>query len=77
MRMWHIYIFSFFSSLNSCRFLRELDRKMNLSEYPKLFYPDTYVIEGGYKKFFEDFQVYSRDILYSDMQGTNNSDDYK
>lgn len=40
------------------RFLRELDRKLNIAEYPKLSYPDVYVIEGGFKHFFQTFEDY-------------------
>lgn len=43
----------------SLRFLRELDRKVNIAEYPKLTYPDVYVIDGGFKNFFETFEVHS------------------
>ena len=38
-----------------CRFVRERDRAMN--EYPKLYYPELYILKGGYKDFFNDFQV--------------------
>lgn len=38
-----------------CRFVRERDRAMN--EYPKLHYPELYVLKGGYKEFFRDFKV--------------------
>lgn len=40
------------------RFLRDLDRKVNIAEYPKLTYPDVYVIDGGFKNFFESFDNY-------------------
>uniref|UniRef100_A0A3B4GQQ1 M-phase inducer phosphatase n=1 Tax=Pundamilia nyererei TaxID=303518 RepID=A0A3B4GQQ1_9CICH len=33
-----------------CRFVREQDRAMN--EYPKLHYPELYILKGGYKDFF-------------------------
>lgn len=35
------------------RQIRELDRKHN--EYPKLCLPETYVMKGGYKAFWEEF----------------------
>lgn len=38
-----------------CRFVREQDRAMN--EYPKLHYPELYILKGGYKDFFPHFQV--------------------
>ena len=40
--------------------LRELDRKFNLERYPQLFFPEMYILEGGYNKFqaeFPDFCV--------------------
>lgn len=33
-----------------CRYVRERDRLGN--EYPKLHYPELYVLKGGYKEFF-------------------------
>lgn len=38
-----------------CRFVRERDRAMN--DYPKLHYPELYILKGGYKDFFPHFQV--------------------
>lgn len=38
-----------------CRFVRERDRAMN--EYPRLHYPELYILKGGYKEFFHDFKV--------------------
>lgn len=35
------------------RFLRELDRKVHEETYPELYYPNIYVLEGGYRGFFE------------------------
>lgn len=35
--------------------LRQQDREQNA--YPNLFYPEVYVLEGGYKKFFNEFKV--------------------
>ncbi|PFX15298.1 Arylsulfatase J [Stylophora pistillata] len=34
------------------RFLRNRDRDVHYQVYPKLFYPELYLIEGGYKAFF-------------------------
>ena len=39
------------------RFLREQDRELNKDNYPKLNYPEVYVMEGGYKAFYEKFEV--------------------
>ncbi|XP_072280929.1 uncharacterized protein [Pyxicephalus adspersus] len=37
-----------------CRILRNLDRKANV--YPHLFYPELYLLKGGYKEFYENFK---------------------
>ena len=36
------------------RYLRNEDRKMNEATFPKLHYPELYVLEGGYARFFSD-----------------------
>lgn len=59
-----------------CRFLRELDRKLNIADYPNLTYPDVYVIDGGYKKFFETFQDYC-DGTYVEMRDERHSMEMK
>ncbi|NP_001104545.1 M-phase inducer phosphatase 2 isoform b [Mus musculus] len=33
-----------------CRFIRERDRAAN--DYPSLYYPEMYILKGGYKEFF-------------------------
>lgn len=35
--------------------LRNCDRMLNYDNYPKLFYPDILIVEGGYKSFFEKY----------------------
>lgn len=40
-----------------CRFIRKRDRAIN--EYPRLHYPELYILKGGYKEFFQQFQVRS------------------
>jgi hypothetical protein len=38
------------------RLMRELDRKLKGYEnFPSLFYPEMYIIEGGYKQFFKKY----------------------
>ena len=39
------------------RFLRETDRKKNGMQFPKLFYPELYLLDGGYKAFFAKYPV--------------------
>jgi M-phase inducer tyrosine phosphatase len=36
-------------------YLRGVDRYYNTEIYPKLFYPEIYLLEGGYSKFISDF----------------------
>ena len=36
-----------------CRYLREQDRSVHIDCYPQLYYPDMYVLQGGYKSFYE------------------------
>ena len=35
--------------------MRGLDREVNLQIYPKLFYPEIYVLQGGYSEFWRSF----------------------
>jgi rhodanese-related sulfurtransferase len=39
------------------RFLRNKDRALNEDVYPNLHYPELYLLEGGYKSFYENFKV--------------------
>jgi hypothetical protein len=39
------------------RFLRNQDRALNEDCYPYLHYPELYLLEGGYKSFYEHFKV--------------------
>ncbi|KAM3937286.1 M-phase inducer phosphatase 2-like [Leptodactylus fuscus] len=48
-----------------CRFVRKQDRKSN--EYPKLHYPELYVLKGGYKEFFPSNQSLCEPQSYRPM----------
>lgn len=38
------------------KIMRELDRNYNgIENFPRLFYPEMYIIEGGYKEFFKQY----------------------
>ena len=46
------------------RFLRSQDRQANKDCYPYLHYPEIYLLEGGYKVFFETEKVSLLNIMY-------------
>lgn len=39
---------------NLYRHLRQEDRKFNANMYPALCFPEMYILEGGYRKFYEE-----------------------
>mmetsp|Transcript_2424 Transcript_2424/g.5675 ORF Transcript_2424/g.5675 Transcript_2424/m.5675 type:complete len:186 (+) Transcript_2424:1008-1565(+) len=39
-----------------CRWLRNYDRTANCENYPRLDYPDLYILQGGYADFFCKFR---------------------
>jgi rhodanese-related sulfurtransferase len=54
----------------SCaRELRRQDRILNweLGRYPAVFYPEIYILEGGYKNFFERYKTYCEPCNYVTM----------
>ncbi|GCB61415.1 M-phase inducer phosphatase 2 [Scyliorhinus torazame] len=55
------------------RFLREKDREVNGTDYPKLHYPELYILKGGYKEFFPKFKLYCEPQSYRPM----NHEDFK
>lgn len=59
------------------RFFRSEDRAIHEKSYPQLHYPEIYLLEGGYKAFFE----YSKDFCvpnqYRTMLDGNFQDEYR
>jgi len=49
----------------SYKSIRSLDRKLHSHCYPKIFYPEMYLLDGGYKNFFS----YSRDTGLCEPNG--------
>ena len=45
--------------------LRNLDRSQNV--YPKLNIPEIYILEGGYKEFFNEYPEYCAPMAYVTM----------
>eukprot|EP00158_Paraphelidium_tribonemae_P004712 Partr_v1_DN26924_c3_g2_i2_m6992 putative cell division cycle 25 homolog len=59
------------------QYLRRTDRLFNASEYPRLFFPEIYVLEGGYLDFFQRFKSYCEPQLYVPMRDERHSQDLK
>ena len=37
--------------------MRSIDRELNFNEYPKLYYPQIFVLEDGYSVFSQNYNV--------------------
>ncbi|XP_053769075.1 M-phase inducer phosphatase 3 isoform X3 [Desmodus rotundus] len=48
-----------------CRSLREEDRALN--QYPALYYPELYILKGGYRDFFLEYMVLCEPQSYCPM----------
>jgi len=59
------------------RFLRSQDRLMNKDSYPKLFYPELYLLEGGYKSFYEQHSQLCEPQFYKPMLHKDHLNDLK
>lgn len=62
---------------NMYRYLRNKDRDSHRHCYPKLFYPEIYVVHGGYKAFFESCQEYCEPQAYRPMAHENFTQELK
>ncbi|BFZ01290.1 hypothetical protein BsWGS_04329 [Bradybaena similaris] len=60
-----------------CRFLRRQDRETNKECYPFLHYPEMYLLEGGYKHFFEHYSNLCEPRKYKPMLDKNHLDDLR
>ncbi|XP_078796674.1 M-phase inducer phosphatase 2 isoform X4 [Oryzias latipes] len=58
-----------------CRFIRERDRALN--DYPKLHYPELYILKGGYKDFFPHFQAQCEPQAYRPMHHEDFKEDLR
>uniref|UniRef100_A0A674PK62 M-phase inducer phosphatase n=1 Tax=Takifugu rubripes TaxID=31033 RepID=A0A674PK62_TAKRU len=58
-----------------CRFIRKRDRAIN--EYPRLHYPELYILKGGYKEFFQQFQAQCEPQSYRPMHHQDFKEDLR
>ncbi|XP_057284353.1 M-phase inducer phosphatase 1-like, partial [Pezoporus wallicus] len=58
-----------------CRFVREQDRARN--EYPALHYPELYVLKGGYREFFPQYQSHCEPQDYRPMHHEDFKEDLR
>ncbi|XP_041669388.1 M-phase inducer phosphatase 2 [Cheilinus undulatus] len=58
-----------------CRFVRERDRAIN--DYPKLHYPELYILKGGYKDFFPLYQMQCEPQSYRPMHHEDFKEDLR
>lgn len=58
-----------------CRFVRKRDRALN--EYPKLHYPELYVLKDGYKDFFPRHKLLCEPQSYRPMHHEDFKDDLR
>ncbi|KAF9584467.1 cell division cycle- protein [Lunasporangiospora selenospora] len=58
-------------------YLRNQDRIANADNYPALFYPEIYVMEGGYSGFFKTNKLYCEPQAYVEMQDASHSVEFK
>ncbi|CAF0845690.1 unnamed protein product [Brachionus calyciflorus] len=59
------------------REFREMDRSLNTNCYPNLFYPEIYLLEGGYKQFYESNQDLCEPKNYVPMLQDQHRNDMK
>lgn len=55
--------------------LRQKDRACNSHQYPKLTYPEVYILDGGYSSFFRDhkFRCYPQNYVEMDDKAHANA----
>ncbi|XP_063432096.1 M-phase inducer phosphatase 1-like [Mytilus trossulus] len=58
-----------------CRFLRNIDRQRN--SYPLLTFPEMYILEGGYKQFYQNHKELCEPVDYVPMLHKDHVDDIK
>ena len=59
------------------RYLRSKDREANKECYPSLFYPEVYLLDNGYKAFYESELQNCEPQTYKPMLHKDHGDDLK
>ncbi|ESO86536.1 hypothetical protein LOTGIDRAFT_167059 [Lottia gigantea] len=59
------------------RFLRSMDRKQNSHRYPELNFPEIYLLDGGYKAFYQHNKVQCNPQAYLPMLHEDHSKDLR
>ncbi|ORX84575.1 Rhodanese-like protein, partial [Anaeromyces robustus] len=49
------------------QFFRKADREKNRFFYPRLHYPEVYVLKGGYKEFYNNYKEFCSPQKYVEM----------
>ncbi|KAL1493446.1 hypothetical protein ABEB36_011497 [Hypothenemus hampei] len=62
---------------NLYRYLRKEDRTKNMKDYPLLNYPEIYLLEGGYKSFFQQFSEMCVPVAYKQMLDPDHGEDLR
>ena len=59
------------------KFIRETDRRVNGEQYPKLDYPEIYLLHAGYREFFKLFSDFCFPRNYIEMNDEKYKEDMK
>lgn len=62
---------------NLSRFLRSLDRQRNKEHYPALYYPEVYLLHGGYRQFYREQKEFCSPQGYRPMRDPNHEEDLR
>ncbi|OZJ02695.1 hypothetical protein BZG36_04598 [Bifiguratus adelaidae] len=57
--------------------LRSRDRHANLVDYPKLYYPEIYLLDGGYSRFFQSYKHRCTPQSYVGMKDAAHAKDFQ
>ncbi|XP_052062001.1 M-phase inducer phosphatase 3-like [Mytilus californianus] len=60
-----------------CRFLRNHDRELNADNYPSLYFPELYILKGGYKDFYGSYKTLCTPMDYVPMLSKDHKDDLR